>query len=301
MSVNPTDLTGIWRGYLAGSNRGRIAVRLRQKGKNLESRAVFFDYQFGPVLVPLRGRLEGRKAEFRLLGFIGFAPLLPLDGQLSITFDENFKAAEGTWSTDIGTSGVCKLERANESRLKWHYRLTRIKLGWFVQQWRGTIYALLLVVVAAAAMTQRVQLSVVSLILLLLPAPFLFSHHLARLIGIFHGSGIRKIGPIEFDQNPPTAEIVAVATQQAHENAAFAQLNQFFVLRTKIVLAILAHGNGMSLAEFGQLAGSFGVPAENVETTLRAILQTGCAQVVEGRVIPTEWGRRYVQRGLRLA
>ena len=94
---------------------------------------------------------------------------------------------------------------------------------------------------------------------------------------------------------------MAVATQQAHENAAFAQLNQFFVLRTKILLAILAHGNGMSLAEFGQLAGSFGVPAENVETTLLAILQTGCAQVVEGRVIPTEWGRGYVQRGFRLA
>ena len=74
---------------------------------------------------------------------------------------------------------------------------------------------------------------------------------------------------------------MAVATQQAHENAAFAQLNQFFVPRTKILLAILAHGNGMSLAEFGQLAGSFGVPAENVETTLLAILQTGCAQVVE--------------------
>src|SRR5439155_6783002 len=228
MSDNPTDLTGIWRGYLSGSNRGRITVRLRQKGKNLESRAVFLDYQFGPVLVPLRGSLEGRKAEFRLLGFIGPAPVLPLDGQLSITFDENFKAAEGTWSTDIGTSGTCKLERASESWLKWHYRLTRIKLGWFVRRWRRTIYALLLVIVAAAAMTQRVQLSVMSLILLLLPAPFLFSHHLARLIGIFHGSGIRKMGPFEFDQNPPTAEVVAVATRQAHENAAFAQLNQFF-------------------------------------------------------------------------
>jgi hypothetical protein len=301
MSDKPPNLTGIWRGYLSGSNRGRIAVRLRQKGSHLESRAVFLGHQFGPLLVLLRGSLEGRQAKFRPLEFSGFAPVLPLDGEFSITFDENFKAAEGTWSTDIGTSGVCKLERSNESWLKWYSRSISIKLGWFVQRWRGKIYALILVIVTAAAMTQRVKLSVMSLVLLLLPAPFLFSHHLARLAGIFQGVHIKKIGPIEFDQNPPTAEIVAIATQHAHENVAFAQLNQFFVLRTKILLAILVHGNGMSLAEFGQLAGSFGVPPENVETTLLAIRQMGCAQVVDGRVIPLEWGRRYVQGGLRLA
>ncbi|MGO8928970.1 MAG: hypothetical protein ACLQU3_19050 [Limisphaerales bacterium] len=301
MSKDSPKIPSIWHGYLSGSNRGRIVVRLQQTLQGLEAQTVFVDYQFGPVIVPLRGKLEQKAAKFRLMGFEGFAPLLPLDGELLLTFDDDFENAAGTWSTDIGTGGTCKLERSNETVIRWLSRLFGIRLGWFWFRWRAKVYSALLLCVAAAALTQLAHLTTLALVLLLLPAPFIFAKNLSRLVGLFHDARIKKIGPVEFDQNPPTAEIVAIATQQAQESIAFAQLNQFFVLRTKILLAVLAHSNGMLLADFAQLARSFGVLPENVQTTLIAILQMGCAQVVDGKVIPTEWGRRFVQKGLRLA
>ena len=72
-------------------------------------------------------------------------------------------------------------------------------------------------------------------------------------------------------------------------------------MRTKFMLGILAHSDGITMAEFGSLARAFGVAPDNVEMTLNAILQTGCAQVTEGKVIPTPWGQRYVRFGLQLA
>ena len=300
MSDKPQKLTGIWRGYVSGTNRATIFVRFQQRDDELNAQAVVLDHQFGPSIIQLSGSIENQKAQLRLLSFLGHAPLRPLDGQISITLDEKFGTADGNWSTDIGTAGTCKLLRSNESDLRWYYRLRRIRLAWFIMCWRNKVYCTFLFAVAIAALIQRVQISWQVLILLLLPAPFLFSHHLARLVGVFQSARVKKIGPIEFEQNPPTAEIIAAATQNAQENVAFNQLNQFFVLRTKIMVGILAHSNGMGLAEFGQLARSFGVAAENVEMTLRAILQTGCAQSVGDKITPTDWGRRYVQRGLRL-
>ncbi|MBU6402280.1 MAG: hypothetical protein KGS61_18330, partial [Verrucomicrobia bacterium] len=151
-----------------------------------------------------------------------------------------------------------------------------------------------------------------------------FSPHVVRLAALLQTARIRRIGPVEF-QMPPTPGIVAAATAggatpalvstppipeghtvripQGPEILAFNQLNQFFVLRSKVLLAVLAHSQGMTISDFSQLARSFGVPQENLETTLRAFLQTGCAQFVEDnkKVMPTAWGQRYVQVGLHLA
>ena len=146
------------------------------------------------------------------------------------------------------------------------------------------------------------RISYPALILLLVPVPFIFRSRLANLIAIIQMARIKRLGPIEFDQNPPTAEIIALATQHVQENIAFRHLNQFFALRTKILLAVLAHSNnGLGIAEFRNLALSFGVPPENVDVTISAIQQANCARVENARVLPTEWGRRYVHVGLRQA
>jgi hypothetical protein len=110
---------------------------------------------------------------------------------------------------------------------------------------------------------------------------------------------IKKLGPIEFEQNPPTQEIIAVARLQAQEGIVFAHLNQFLVLRTKILLAVLAHtSGGMSIAEFRSLALSFGVPPENVDVTISAIVQANCAHIQNERIFPNLLGQRYVQARL---
>jgi hypothetical protein len=300
MSDKPKKLTGIWRGYISGTNRAVIFVRFQHKDVGLKAQAVVLDHQFGPSIIRLSGSIENQKAQLRLLSFLGHAPLRPLDGQISLTLDEKFSTAEGNWSTDIGTTGTCKLLRSNESDLRWYWRLRRIRLGWFVMRWRNTVYCAVLLCVAVAALTQRVQISWQSLILLLLPAPFLFSPHLARLAGILQIARVKKIGPIEF-QIPATPEILAAANPQGQESVVINQLNQFFALRTKVLLAVLAHSNGMPVSDFSQLARSFGVPDENLEITMKAIIQMGCAQLTDNKIIPTAWGQRYVRFGLRLA
>ena len=113
---------------------------------------------------------------------------------------------------------------------------------------------------------------------------------------------MKKAGPFEFDleQNPPTEQIIAAARLQAQESIVFAHLNQFFVLRTKMLLAVLAHSTGgISIADFQGLAVSFGVPAENVDVTISALVQANCAQIQNERIFPTALGQRYVQAGLR--
>ena len=111
---------------------------------------------------------------------------------------------------------------------------------------------------------RQAKISSPALILLLVPVPFVFRSQLANLIALIQMARIKRLGPIEFDQNPPTEEIVAVARLQAQEGIVFAHLNQFFVLRTKIILAVLAHTNGgLSIADLRNLALSFGVPPEN--------------------------------------
>jgi hypothetical protein len=300
MSDKPKKLTGIWRGYVSGTNRAAIFVRFVQRECELKAQAVVFDHQFGPSIIQMSGNVTGQKAQLRLLRFLGNAPLMPLDGQITVTLDEKFTIAEGNWSTDIGTTGICKLLKSNESDLRWYYRLRRIRLGWFIMRWRNTVYCAALLCVAVAALTQRVQIPWQVLILLLLPAPFLFSHHLARLAGVLQFARVKKIGPIEF-QTPPTPEILAAANPQGQEGVTINQLNQFFALRTKVLLAVLAHSNEMPVSDFSQLARSFGVPDENLEITMKAIIQMGCAQLTDNKIIPTAWGQRYVRFGLRLA
>jgi hypothetical protein len=296
-----TNISGIWRGYLSGTNRGEIFVRFQQCGNLLKADALALDFQFGPTIAQLQGKLEGHKAEMRFLRFRADAPIIPLDGQVTFAFDDKIQTADGNWSTDIGSTGVCKLLRTAEWEVRWHWRLRRIRLGWFVKRWRNTAYCAFIFFVAVAAMRLRVQMTWQTLILLLLPAPFLFSPHLARLLSVFQSAKVKKIGPIEIEQFPPSPEIIAASSQNVQESVAFHELNRFFVLRTKILMGVLAHGNGMTLADFGQYARAFGVAPENIEMTLAAILQTGCAQLANQTISPTPWGQRYVRFGLRLA
>lgn len=132
--------------------------------------------------------------------------------------------------------------------------------------------------------------------------PFVFRSQLAKLIALIQMAKIKKLGPIEFEQNPPIAEIIALVTQQVQESVVFEYLNQFLVLRTKNLLAVLARNNdGLSIADFRSLALSFGVPPENLDVTISAIVQANCAHIQNERILSTVLGQRYVQVGLRLA
>ncbi|MBU6402013.1 MAG: hypothetical protein KGS61_16980, partial [Verrucomicrobia bacterium] len=123
MSANPPKLTGIWHGYVSGTNRAPIIVRFQDGDGGVAAQAVVLDQQFGPSILYLAGKVEGQKAQFRLIRSIGSAPLMPLDGQITVTLNEQFTAADGIWATDLGTSGICKLLRSTEWDFRWRWRL----------------------------------------------------------------------------------------------------------------------------------------------------------------------------------
>lgn len=83
----------------------------------MQSKAIIQDQIFGPAIISLTGKLEGARAELQLVHFRGFAPLVPLDGQIILNFDKGI--AEGSWRTDIGTTGTCRLRATSISEIRW--------------------------------------------------------------------------------------------------------------------------------------------------------------------------------------
>jgi hypothetical protein len=298
VSGNRQTFSGIWRGYLSGSNRGPIFVRFRCTGATVTADALFQDFAFGPCTVLLEGTPEGNTIAFRLMTFTANSPLLPLDGVVTLHFSQDYKTAEGTWGTDAGTAGICKLTRTSEFEVVWVLREFIFEFRQVIRRSQTTLYTLFLFAVAVAAMFGHVQLSGLILLLLLIPAPFLFSSDLVTLIGIIRDTRVRKIGPVEF-QDKPTPEIAAMTSSEAQQNVAFANLNRFLNVRSKVLLGVLAHGGGLLLRDFETSAKALGVPAENVKTTLEALGKTGCVEMSSDKIVATQWGQRFINQGLR--
>jgi hypothetical protein len=296
-------IAGLWRGYVAGSNRGRVFARLTVKDGTVRARAIFYDIRFGSCIGEYRGVISAeREAKLGLFAFNGIAPLLPLDGQLTLNFSEDSTIAVGNWGSETGAAGICRLVRVDDTRLRWWTANVFVWLNWAVKRSRQSVYFLVLVGVAFAAMTKRVELSVIALILLMLPVPILYLPYISEVISALHTARIKKIGFLELDQTQvtPMTPIHQQTPDSPLEWAEFEKLNVFFALRTKVMLGILAHNNGLNISEFGAVARSLGVDPENVENTFGALTFTGCASVTNDRIVASPWGQRFVKFGMRL-
>ena len=296
----PEAVTGFWSGRVEGTNRGTTLVRISGKSERLRATAILYDQQLGVTVVRLAGDLNGDRATLHVIRVRGIAGLVPEQGQVTLTFKEG-GTADGNWTSDVGTQGSVTIARVPLRKIDWYARILRAKGAFVRYRSLAPLYAILLVALAILSAVTRVTLSWPAVVLLIVPMPFICRSQVAELIALVHTARIRRLGFVEFDQNPPTAQIIAVATQQAHQALAFMQLNQFFVLRTKILLAILAHANGLALADFRNLARQFGVAEENIDVTLGALRQANCAEMQADRVVPTAWGQTFVRFGLRLA
>jgi hypothetical protein len=302
----------IWQGYLSGTNRGEIFVSLKKAGDILDAKAVFYDRQYGSTIISLNGRQSDGKAEFRLLRFQGPAPLMPLDGSLILNFAENFSTAEGNWQTDIGTSGICKLQISTESSFNFFARILTIEVARFIQRLMPSLYAIFLCSIAIATLVKLVDLSAIILILLLLPAPFFFAVPVSKFITLLRSSGIKKLGPLEIEQQSTPNTVINTAGQfatqhipqstppQAQEIALFEALNRFFVFRTKLVLVVVTQKQIMPPTEFLELTTALGVQPANIELTQTALIQSCCVELLpNGGLHITDFGRRYVLQGIR--
>lgn len=292
MNDSPKTIRGFWTGYISGTNRGAVNLRLGRHGEVLEGVAIVSDHQYGSSIVIFSGGLTDNQANFSLQRFVGSAPLMALSGNLRLSFRENFESAEGTWETDIGTQGTCSLRPSERSRTSWWVSLAVAKFRIFLYQYGAVLYASFLILVAILSLFQKIEISYPTLFLVLVPGLYIFRVHLSELILAFR---VRKLGPIELEtQNPLTEDMRRVIAQHVQETVAFVILNGFFVIRTKLLLIWLSQNQPVDRAQFNAYASTIGVPVDNLDATWSALVVSGCAQPEGEKIAVTDFGRRYV-------
>jgi hypothetical protein len=272
---------------------------MKQQGEELEAIALYQDHTYGPTIASFMGKLKDNVAEFALSDFQGVAPAIPLTVDLSLKFDKDFRIAEGSWKTDIGTHGSCKIQAISMSVVRWWLYIVRANVGFFFRRHTPTVYGVLLLLVVLLDLLKIFQISYPALILLLVPSLYIYRNFLAELVRLFR---IRKIGPVEFEQAPLTEQTRLVISQQVQETVAFSILDLFFVPRTKIILLWLSQQGAIRRAQFNAYATAIGVLADNLDVTWNALIASGCAKVTATGLITGEetltiadLGRRYVQ------
>ncbi len=292
-SSNLRKLPKRWKGYLAGTNRGRIWLRLRERPTRVEGHALFFDQVLGHAVIRLEGQRHGRTLELRILSFQGLAPpgASPLDGDVKFELADDLRSATGTWHTDVGTQGTGWV-RARGAPGSFLTRSVFARLRFLWRRHLPPVYALFVGTLAVLGSLERIKLSTPVLVLILVPAPYVFRRHIAHLIQAFK---LRRLGPVELgEQSPINPQLGNLVRQQVEGTVRLMLLDGFFVPRTKALLAWLASKGSVTKQEFDQMASVFGVAPDNVETTRSVIVEFGCAMLTNDVVAITPWGRRYV-------
>lgn len=286
-------LTRFWEGYVTGTNRGVILIKIKQDGNTLNAKALFNDQEFNVSLAEFIGVLHGNHAELRLIRFHSHAPVVPLDGEIKIDFNEESHTATGTWSTDIGTSGNFSLRLVSRWRAHWHVRSILYRLISFWQRYAASIYIIGLLIVSIFSIFELCKINYATLILLLVPAPFLLKSQISNLIQIFR---LRKAGPFEFETQipPPAEDMRQFIGKEIEERLRFLILDGFFVPRTKAILFWLARNQPVTRSQFNTFASSIGVVPDNIQVTWEAILFSVCASYTEDKLTLSELGWRYI-------
>ncbi len=303
-------IPSFWRGYITGTNRGRVWLRIRTRRRGTTANAVLFDHQWGPTLLGFtNGQLsENSLLQLRLTTIHVSAPAIPLDGQATIPLPAGARSESvGSWWTDIGSSGVLVIRPISFGWLQWMAAKTgAVALRFFPGTLR-LLYVVGLFSLGILGTRGVLQLSAWELVLMLLPGPFLLR---PQIKAILVDLGVSKAGPLEFKQQiPPTmgmperpSEVEGVVPNAQQDTAYLAALDEFFAPITKSLLRTLSLlPDGMEIPQFIKTAKSLRVQEANIPTILHAITSTGVAQLRDGRVILTDLGRAWLQRWMYIS
>ena len=277
-----------WQGYLSGTNRGEAFAVFGGDKKVLRAKLLLYDQAYGPTVLTIEGKLDGVTAALRLVRARSWwAPVRPLDGEGSVTFGEEGTVAQGTWRTDIGTSGVVKLRPASFWRVRWLSR----SLAIFWRRYLPTFYAVGLLILVLASALLRFPISWQALLLLLVPAVVLFENRIAAIVMRL---GIQKLGPIEFRQQQSlTPATVPPPPAFVDDWLRFAAFDRDFVPRTKLLLMCLFLQGSMVREEFDAAAKRLGVDGEYLKNTFDVLLGSGCLGVQDERLSASPLGGNY--------
>ena len=101
-----------FEGYLTGTNRGKIYGNFLPQKDYVIAKIIFQDQELGPSIIELKGRFNNSRGEFEIIDFTRpehIIPYFPLDGNLEINLDLSAEIGSGSWKTEIGTYGKCKI------------------------------------------------------------------------------------------------------------------------------------------------------------------------------------------------
>lgn len=289
--MNGQRFIKFYHGYITGTNRGNILLKLKYNG-GLIAKILFYDHLHGYAILKVKGNISGNEAKFNLSKFDGDVGLSPITGNIFLKFDDSWMSASGSWETDIGTNGKVYLEKIKISSLNW-----LIKNIWYSIIIKiKDIYIPFLIITAILNMFSVIHLSYISIILLLFPCFYIYRKYITEILDLF---GIIEIGPLKRRQKLPPKEMAVPLTifppEPSYFPLYFPILDNFFVIKTKYLLSWIAQRGVVERPLLINYALSIGIPLENIEDTISALLQTHCIRVENNNIFITELGKKYVE------
>lgn len=292
---NSQRIPRYWKGIVSGTNRGPVTIRFANNREMLQGKAIVNDLAFGPTVISFEGKLNESQAQLKLHNFKAAVPFHALTGSLSLIFDDTTRGASGNWQTDIGTNGKCDVypsgHSAGFSWFIWLYSLLSAHLKIFWKTNFRAFYLLLLLAVAVFDLFRIDKISYPGLILLLLPAPYIFRHQILETLMLFR---ITKIGPLEISpQQLLTDEIRQAISSAVQETMAYLVLDKFFVPATKVIMLWLAGQSVVEEKRFDEYAATLGVLGDNLSATKKALIDTQCVSMTDSKIQITPLGAKY--------
>lgn len=296
-----------WLGYVQGTNRGKVFVRIKSSNKALTGDIVFKDIAYGTAAARIKGRLTNSQIAADLFDFV-FAKPLPIEpqaGQISMTISKDGSEVSGAWATDIGTNGQYHLFKISSLRALFVFvpffrTVLLIKRGFIANLRYLYLVFSLIVMIASATGVLKEKIGLTETIILIIPLIFLFRNEIKNF---FITTGLKKIGPVEFQEQ----SVVPVGISQETINSFvreygdqfsyFVILNQFFVLRTKTILRMLAaQPFSVSREYFNRLARMLGIEENNIQVTYDVLIQHRCLAIdQDGKISISDTGRKFLE------
>lgn len=289
----PNQIENFWKGYISGTNRGKIILSMEGSERTLNGKGILFDQKYGPSTFRLSGSIEGRSGKMNMDEFQGFFGVPPLDGEVNLTFTTDYKSAEGNWKSDIGTAGSLKIDSFSNSQFKWMRTWYWNKLQIFLSRNLKILYGLFYLIIIIISLSRAIEISFVLLILLFTPGLYIFRYEIR---GLIEALGLKKIAGAEFQERKPTlAPAPTPYSSLSTEIDKFLYLDGFFVPKTKLLLLWFGDKNSVEVAQLINYALLIGIADNNISNTAEALENTNCIAFKDKKYKLSDFGKKYIK------
>lgn len=313
----PSKFIGDWVGSGNGPTFGQLHVRIKGSSTSLYGYALTNALDGDSEVIEVKGsESDENKAIVELVNYVsdGWRNIPPRHAQITLSINSDGDIIEGVWATDLGNHGDVHLRKAigwEKLPLIFPLCLHKVyrRLKKYVLSRFRYLYLFSVVVLALLSIFGHLnsKINTNETIIILLPLVFMFSDKLRRFVNFM---GLSKVGPVEFqDQVKPTGEfnfpklVAALHGEFGDKTALFSALIEFFVPRTKNLLRmIVSVEKPINITEFNSYCVKLGIPADNIQATLEALVQTGCVLVSEnGEITPQDTAKEFLVFEYRLS